>query len=376
MYLQNTDVPKLKVVDAESLIATPLPPVEFVVDSLVAQGLYLLVGDSKIGKSWLTLLLCIKVSQGEPFWGFKTRQSEVLYLCLEDNYNRLQARLLELTSDARRSLKLAIKAKDITHGLLLQIEDFVIDYPNAKLVVIDTLQKVRGAQIDSSGAYAADYRDMGLLKELADRLKIAILLIHHTSKRPNEKDDPFKKISGTTALMGASDGCFVMTKENPFAKNATFAVTGRDIECRTFQITQNENFIWELEREISQKELRKRTEPPLIKAVEQFIVENGDWFGTASQLSSFLEISLNEKLTPQFITAKINQYHIDLAERGIVYRTKRTSQQRLIFLSKTPSAVKGEIEEITLTCQGEHSCLSDTSDAVPLENENREEKII
>ena len=82
--------------------------------------------------------ICLKVSLGEPFLGFPTKQGEVLYLCLEDNYNRLQNRLFEITDIAHRNLKLAIKANDITNGLVYQIQDFMADYPNTKLIVIDT----------------------------------------------------------------------------------------------------------------------------------------------------------------------------------------------------------------------------------------------
>ena len=333
--MTDTNIPKLKLVDAESLLVTPLPPIEYIVESLIAPGLYLLVGDSKIGKSWLTLLLCLKVSLGEPFLSFPTKQGEVLYLCLEDNYNRLQNRLFEITDVAHRNLKLAIKAQDISSGLVYQIQDFMNDYPNAKLVVIDTLQKVRGVSYDTSGAYAADYRDMGILKELADKYKITLMLVHHTSKRPNEKGDPFKKISGTMAIMGASDGCFIMTKEDHSSKRAMLTVTGRDIESRSFSIIQNQNFIWEMERPLLPAEIRKLTEPPVIGAVEQFMKDRADWTGTASELASSLEIYLKESMAPHSMMAAINRFHMNLADKGILYETKRTSQQRIVTLLKS-----------------------------------------
>jgi len=332
--LSDQNIPKLKLVDAESLLVTLLPPIEYIVDSLIAPGLYLLVGDSKIGKSWLTLLLCLKVSLGKPFLGLPTKQGEVLYLCLEDNYNRLQNRLFEITDIAHRNLKLAIKANDLTNGLVYQIQDFMADYPNAKLIVIDTLQKVRGISYDNSGAYAADYRDMGILKELADKYKITLLLIHHTSKRPNEKGDPFKKISGTMALMGASDGCFIMTKEDYMSKRAMLTVTGRDIESRSFSTIQNNNFIWEMERVIGAAEIWKLTEPPVIGAVEQFMKDRADWTGTASELAASLEMYLKESMAPHSMMAAINRFHMNLADNGILYETKRTSQQRIVTLMK------------------------------------------
>ena len=80
--MSDQNIQKLKLVDAESLLVTPLPPIEYIVDSLIAPGLYLLVGDSKIGKSWLTLLLCLKVSLGEPFLGLTKSRARYFIFAL------------------------------------------------------------------------------------------------------------------------------------------------------------------------------------------------------------------------------------------------------------------------------------------------------
>ena len=72
-------------VDGETLTTTLLPPVRFVVEDFLPQGLHLLAGASKIGKSWLALWLCLQVAKGEKVWNFPSRSGDVLYLCLEDN---------------------------------------------------------------------------------------------------------------------------------------------------------------------------------------------------------------------------------------------------------------------------------------------------
>ena len=71
----------LKTVNGETLMNTYIPPIEFVVDGLISQGLHILSGKPKIGKSWLALLLCLKVATGEKFWNFETKQGTTLYLC-------------------------------------------------------------------------------------------------------------------------------------------------------------------------------------------------------------------------------------------------------------------------------------------------------
>lgn len=98
---------------------------------------------SKIGKSWMLLLLCLKVARGEPFWNYETEKGTVLYLCLEDSFNRIQQRLLSFTDDAPPNLHFAIMVKSLSEGLREQIELFIAEHPDTNLIVIDTLQKVR-----------------------------------------------------------------------------------------------------------------------------------------------------------------------------------------------------------------------------------------
>ena len=80
---------RLQTIDADTLQSTAYEPVSFVVDDLLPQGLHLLAGAPKIGKSWLALWLCLCAAQGKPLWTFATRPCEVLYLCLEDSFQRM-----------------------------------------------------------------------------------------------------------------------------------------------------------------------------------------------------------------------------------------------------------------------------------------------
>ena len=159
---------KLKTVDADTLLSTPLPANQFVVERLLPQGLHILAGASKVEKSWLALWLCLCVAKGEPIWGLTTVRGTVLYLCLEDSLSRIQGRLFQLTENAPAALHFATMAGNIGKGLEEQIEGFLQMYRDTVLVVIDTLQKVR---ISNSAAnpYANDYQDLSSLKALADR---------------------------------------------------------------------------------------------------------------------------------------------------------------------------------------------------------------
>ena len=235
---------KLETMTAEQLQSAPYSPVPFLVEELLPEGLHILAGAPKIGKSWLALWLCLCVSQGQPLWNFAVTQGEVLYLSLEDSFQRIQTRLFDLTEDAPSTLHFAIMADTLKHGLEQQIEQFLMEHPTTKLVVIDTLQRVRGTGSDSN-LYANDYQDIGLLKKLADKRHIAILLIHHLRKLHD--DDPMNMISGSTGLSGAADSTFVLQKHSRLANIASLHCTGRDIPDRTLKLEfGEEDHIWKL----------------------------------------------------------------------------------------------------------------------------------
>lgn len=141
----------LKTIDADTLMTTPLPAIRYVVDQLLPQGLHILAESPKVGKSWLALWLCLCVSKGEPLWGFVSAQSSMLYLCLEDSYTRIQTRLFQLTEDAPSTLHFANLSDNIGGGLEEQIWKFLTEHSDTKLVVIDTLQKVRRALLHGPG---------------------------------------------------------------------------------------------------------------------------------------------------------------------------------------------------------------------------------
>ena len=112
--------------------------------------------------------------------GNGTRQGTTLYLCLEDSTLRIQNRLFEITEDAPSTVHFCIECALIGRGLEEQINIFLTEHPDTVLVIIDTLQMIRGTNYDNT--YANDYRDLSALKRIADKYGIAILLIHHLRK--------------------------------------------------------------------------------------------------------------------------------------------------------------------------------------------------
>ena len=129
-----------------------------------------------MGKSWLALWLAVTVAKGEPVWGMSVKQGTTLYLCLEDSVLRIQNRLFEITEDAPDSVHFCTECAPIGQGLEEQVEGFLVAHPDTVLVLVDTLQMVRPVH---DATYANDYRDLSVLKRLADKHGIAILLIEH-----------------------------------------------------------------------------------------------------------------------------------------------------------------------------------------------------
>ncbi len=108
----------------EEIMTTVYKPIEFVVDNMIAQGLYILAGAPKVGKSWLSLDICLSIAKGEKVLGQETSIGTVLYLCLDDSFERIQKRLYELTDEPTDNLHFAVMADTIGNGLEEQIEKF------------------------------------------------------------------------------------------------------------------------------------------------------------------------------------------------------------------------------------------------------------
>ncbi len=311
---------KLKTMDAETLMTTPMEPLKFIVSGLLPEGLHVLAGSPKIGKSWLALWICLQAAKGEKVWEFETLKSEVLYLCLEDSFARIQSRLFEITDEAPATLHFAIMSDAIGHGLENQIESFIKEHPGTGLIVIDTLQKVRKTVSANVNPYAADYDDINALKQISDRHHLAILLVHHLRKTGDA--DPLNMISGTSGIAGGADTNFVLKKDKRTGNTAKLICTGRDIEGRELFLEFNkENFVWELLEPI---EMEQRIIPDEIFLLCGFIKSASSFTGTATELIE----KWNLDCSPAILKKRIIKHMEHLNKNGIRYSENRTFERR------------------------------------------------
>lgn len=218
-------------ITAKELAAMELEELYVIVENLIGQGLSVLAGQRKLGKSWLVLYLCYCICTGQPFLSFKTTKSACFYLALEDNDRRLQDRMKKVfkDKDIPANLHFATKCEPLDNGLIEQLENKLEEYSDIKLIVIDTLQKVRSVQGRNQNAYDYDYKDLGKLKEFADEHKICILVVHHLRKM-KDYDDPFNNISGSTGIPGVADTTILLYKDKIIDANANFMTQSRDFE--------------------------------------------------------------------------------------------------------------------------------------------------
>ena len=181
---------------AEEILSTVLKPKEFIIDGLLTQGLYVLAGAQKVRKSWMAMDICLSIATGVPVLGRDTIQGTALYLCLEDNYQRLQRRLFQMNAEPIENLHFALATDKIGTGLEEQIEAFKKEHDDLKIVVVDVMQMVR-SNVESS--YGSDYAELIALKQLAYHLNICILMIHHMRK--SKDDNPFNMMTGSTVVV-------------------------------------------------------------------------------------------------------------------------------------------------------------------------------
>jgi hypothetical protein len=204
-------------------------PTQWVVPGVLPEGLSLLAGKPKKGKSWMALGMCEAVAVGGVAFGTRSvDQGDTLYLALEDNTKRLQKRLRKVL-DGRAApdrMHLHTVWPRLDEGGAEQLDEWLTEHPEARLVVIDTLAKIR-KPAGGANIYAEDYAALELLLLLAAKHGVAIVVVHHLRKMA--ASDPMDEISSSTGLTAGVDG-FLILRRTPGSRGPTLFVDGRDIE--------------------------------------------------------------------------------------------------------------------------------------------------
>lgn len=348
---------ELKMYSSEYIMNTPMKPIEYCVDGLISQGLFVLAGAPKVGKSWLALDMCLSIAKGEKVLGKETLCGHAVYLSLEDSLIRLQNRLYELTDEPSDNLNFAIMAESISNGLPEQIEYCRKRFDDLKIVVIDTLQKVRN---ESESSYSSDYKELSVLKSLADKLGIAIVLVHHTRKCSDS--DPFNMISGSTGLSGCVDGSMVLIESKRGSRKAKLHCVGRDIENQEINVVF-ENSRWKVSDDI------KNVKPNYFSfVVHDFMVTQKTFKGSATQLAEKLSALLYKEVFSNRVKKDLIQHAYDLQDYGVAFESKRSNGQRIIILNYDPKSDSSDGRNLMA------EVCENADPAVPVDNSEMLEK--
>lgn len=298
-----------------------------IVDGFLYGGTYLFVGAPKVGKSFLMAQLAYHVAMGIPLWDYPVRKGTVLYLALEDDYARLQRRLSGMFGiECADNLYFATQAKTLNEGLDRQLEGFLKERKDARLIIIDTLQKVREVGGDRY-SYSSDYEIVTKLKSFSDKYGICLLVVHHTRKL--ESEDSFDMISGTNGLLGAADGAFIMHKKKRTDNEAVMDIVGRDQPDQELTIEfDRERCVWKFKK--AETELWKQPPNPLLEAINVFLTEDRQvWEGTATELVKQLP---DIQVQANVLSRRLNTVNSQLLnDYGIFYDNKRGHERKIIL---------------------------------------------
>ncbi len=217
--------------NAADLLAADFPEPRWAVDGIIAEGATILAGAPKLGKSWLMLGTAVAVSTGGAVLGrIEVEQGDALYLALEDTPRRLQSRLrlvLGSTGPIPHRLDIGTDWPTLDDGGEERIRSWLDGHPDARLVAVDVLARVRPRTSVRADRYDADYHSVVTLKQIADDYSVAVVVVHHTRKGASE--DWIDGVSGTLGLVGAADSTVILSRSRG-AAGAVLKVTGRDIE--------------------------------------------------------------------------------------------------------------------------------------------------
>lgn len=279
--VESAETPSLSanpsgIISFVDLIQMDLPEPHFIIDQILPEGLCVLSGAPKIGKSWLAMNLTTAIAQGSLALGrFDCSQGTVLHASLEDSPRRFGFRIRKVIGSSpvptgayfTNSLPpVEVQGKGATCADILQkwLEDY---RESCRLIVIDTFQKIRPSKSRQDTLYQSDYKDLEPLKQLADTYSICVLVVHHDRKQPSE--DPFHRISGSTGITGSADTVWMLQKQNRRTTKGTLFVSGRDLEERTGAVSFNGG-LWTWDGEDSEVQMSQESQ-----AIRSILIEEG-----------------------------------------------------------------------------------------------------
>lgn len=356
----SAEAKHLPIRSVKDLMQQHFAPTEFLVNGILPSGLALLASPPKFGKSWFALQLCLAVAKGTPFLGLSTTKSDVLYLDLEDGDADLQERIkkLNMGEDAPEGLLYSTEVPTIADGLVDMLHQTLCSNPSIKLVVIDTLGVVLGAQSNDSNSFTQEYALFHSLKKVAADHAIALLVIHHLRKA-NDENNPFNRIYGSVATQAALDTMMVLEKNTHFSDTAQLHISGRRCAQQEFVLSfDTDSCSWSMvgnADEVDEKFHHAQYErSETVIAIKEAISRgNGTWRGSMSQLSRVAESINALQLFHGSIDTACGRYFFfspvggnTKHPTGVKSKLLRTRGKRKMKQTVKTSRVAGQLEKM------------------------------
>lgn len=303
---------------------------EMIVEDLIPKGLTILAGAPKSCKSWMALDLSLAVSSGRPFLGKKTKACGVIYFAFEDGETRVKRRTLDLAEMPDHRLCICTEQKPLDEDFIKELDETLGDNGEFGLVIIDTLQKIRGGSNNTSAAnqYGNEYAEISQLKTYADRKGISIVCIHHLRKK-RDRLDPVNEILGSSAMSGVPDQILLLKKDRLQTCGELSAI-GRDVP-QWKMILRFEDLRWQLIKVETEEELLKEEIPEILCRIAEMVGTVGRWTGTASQLLAEMH---ETDMPPNVLSAKMSRYYYEVFfPSGISMSSRRTARERQLVLT-------------------------------------------
>jgi hypothetical protein len=268
---------KLEIITGDDIFFSEDVPINWAIENILPEGMCIIAALPKIGKSWLALQIAIAVENALEVLDFKVKKGRALYCAYEDNKKRIKRRFKTMGVKAEdKRPQFVFKSEKLTEGLEEQIESWIKETPDARLVVIDTYVRAlpTKARKTFKERYEIDSQQLSELQRLALEYNITIIIIHHTTK--GKQDDTFNEISGSVGVQAIADTLWVISSDRKTGKDSILEITGRDIESTSYQIGLDVNCKW-LNKGRPGENLESEDEKQIIKAIKELNQEDGSY---------------------------------------------------------------------------------------------------
>ena len=305
------------------------------------------------------LRLALSVSLGEQFLGHDVRKCDVAYYALEDTDARLKSRLLDIGTPPPPGLIYATSVRDPCNDFISDLERCLNSNPGVRLVIVDTLQKIRNNDPTSNAnQYACEYEELARLKEIADSRRIAIVFVHHTRKKHDSKDGN-NDVLGSSAVTGTADMILILRK-NRGGSAGTLSVSGRDAPDIEL-VMQWQHPEWQVIEEKSEEDIARENDPEIVYKVIDYLMAEGGFTGT---MSALLEEIGPPHVKPHALSRALSKFHDEvLLPLGITYSSARVSSDRNYVFTVSEEPAEGADEQFCSSADQDSLDSDDAHDA-------------